>query len=140
MRSYKHILMWFALAVITVSGCSNRQPQQKHVTVAIVSAGANFTPFVNGFMEGMQSAGYEEGKNLTYLYDGPTPKEEVDKRLAFLKKQKIDLLYTMTTPITLKAKRSSPAATPRSSSHRFSHRWTPVWLTPKADAALTLPG
>lgn len=93
------------LLLLSQHGCGNIPDQQQHVTVAIVSAGNNFNPFIEGFKEGMETAGYLEGKNLTYLYDGPTPTEQVAARLTFLKQQKIDLLYTMTTPLTRKAQK-----------------------------------
>ena len=88
------------LTVLACTACSNTPSSQQHFTVAIVSAGDNFNPIVEGFKEGMAAAGYREGKNIAYLYDGPTPREQVSTRLAFLKRQGIDLLYTTTTPIT----------------------------------------
>ena len=99
--SYLHLIT-FTLAL---AGCNNAPEQQKHVTVAIICAGSNFHPIVKGFKEGMTAAGYLEGKNITYLYDGPTPKEQIPRRLTFLRQQGADLLYTMTTPITKQARK-----------------------------------
>ncbi|MDH4321006.1 MAG: ABC transporter substrate-binding protein [Desulfobulbaceae bacterium] len=97
---HQGILNFILLAVFACAACSNTSTPQQHFTVAIVSAGDNFNPLVAGFKEGMAAAGYHEGRNITYLYDGPTPKEQISTRLAFLKQQDIDLLYTTTTPIT----------------------------------------
>ena len=103
MRTSKLILIFLIMAATALSGCSNTTGQKNHVIVGIVNADSNFAPFIVGFKNGMASAGYIEGENVTYLYDGPTPKDQIVNRLNLLKKQDIDLLYTTTTPVTQKA-------------------------------------
>ena len=105
MNPHKCLFIWILLAVFALPGCGSNPEKTKHATVAIVSAGNNFNQFIEGFKEGLAKAGYREGKNITYLYDGPTPAKEIGKRLTALKQQEIDLLYTTTTPVTLKAKK-----------------------------------
>ncbi|MDH3360598.1 MAG: ABC transporter substrate-binding protein, partial [Desulfobulbaceae bacterium] len=39
------------------------------------------------------------------LYEGPTPKDQVTNRLTFLEQQKIDLLFSITTPVTIQAQK-----------------------------------
>lgn len=74
-------------------------------TVAIVSASYNYKDFISGFKDGLKKAGYKEGENLNYLYDGPTPPNQIEKKLRDLRKKKIDLLYTTTTPVTKTAQK-----------------------------------
>ena len=127
-KTYLFILLAFVL--MTFNGCSNTPEQKKHLTIGIINASDNYTPFIIGFKEEMAAAGYQEGKNVTYLYEGPTAKDEISDRLVYLKKQKIDLLYSTTTPLTQQAHKI------------FADSTTPIIFAPvfsPADAGLVNP-
>ncbi|HIJ90977.1 MAG: ABC transporter substrate-binding protein [Desulfobulbaceae bacterium] len=104
--------MWRILQIVSLSlflilsstGCEFSSPKLKIYTVGIVSIDDNFNPFVENFKTGMAKAGYVEGKTIHYLYDGPIKKEQLADRLVFLKNQHLDLLFTLSTPVSQKAK------------------------------------
>lgn len=104
MRNPILICLVTAVLCVMLNGCSRNQAEKHIPTVAIVSISPNFDPFVRGVQDGMESLGYRPGETIKYLYDGPIKITELDKRLSYLKTQNIDLLFTMTTPVTLKAK------------------------------------
>ncbi len=75
--------------------------------VGIVNPSAGLQDVVTGFKEGMKKRGYQEGKNITYLYDGPLEGiEQVDAKINELLNQKVDLIYSLTTPATKKLKKA----------------------------------
>jgi len=58
-----------------------------------------------GFKEGMAGLGYIEGKNIRYLYDGPTTDmDRLPAAAQTLVEAKVDLILSITTPATLAAK------------------------------------
>ena len=103
MRYNPKFIITLFLVVMTFVGCDNFPGQKKHFTIGIINAGDNYNPFIYGFKAALAKAGYKEGLNITYVYDGPTPQKEIVNRLNFLKEQKLDLLYTTTTPVTKQA-------------------------------------
>lgn len=91
-------------SILSFNGCKNTPlPPLEPVKIAIINPGQRFSPFVKGFKQRMRDLDYLEGENTIYLYDGPTPADQLTQRLLDLKTQDIDLLYTFTTPVTQKA-------------------------------------
>jgi len=104
----KH-LIYSILAIVfslVLNGCDSNKPQtERSYKIGIIHSGKRFAPFIEEFKQEMGKHGYKEGQNTTFIYDGPTSADQVIKRLKFLKKQDLDLLYTITTPVTAKARR-----------------------------------
>lgn len=99
------VFIWLFLPLVfSLFSCSS-PPAKRGPVVAIVSISHNFDPFVNGFQAGLRSLGYQPGENISYLYDGPIAESELEQHLTSLKERDIDLLYTLTTPVTRAAKR-----------------------------------
>ncbi|MDH4321005.1 MAG: ABC transporter substrate-binding protein [Desulfobulbaceae bacterium] len=96
-------LLIFALTLALAGGCDTEPPPFKPYRIAIVHTDDRFAPFIESFKERLNYLNYLEGESVIYLYDGPTPPEKVVDRLISLKGQNIDLLYTITSPVTRKA-------------------------------------
>jgi len=88
----------------------NRQP---HV-VGVVNHAAVTDPSLEGFKYGMRELGYIEGRDIRYIYDGPTGSVETVKAQAEESlKQGADLLLALTTPSSQAAMAvAAPTRTP----------------------------
>jgi putative ABC transport system substrate-binding protein len=83
-------------------------PSTPTYTIGII----NYTPALSlaldGFKAGMVDLGYGEGENITYIYSGvldPNP-EEIDAEIQGMLTQEVDLLFTLGTLPTIRAKQA----------------------------------
>ncbi|HIJ78556.1 MAG: ABC transporter substrate-binding protein [Desulfobulbaceae bacterium] len=97
----------FLIAVIglVLPACNNSQTSAPH-KIAIINPSKGLNSVVEGFMAGMKARGYDEGKNVTYFYYHDISMAEVDGAIAEIMTKDVDLVYSLTTPATLKAKKA----------------------------------
>jgi putative tryptophan/tyrosine transport system substrate-binding protein len=101
------ILALVIAASLLLSGCSSAA-QPKTFTVGVVNLTPALDPAWEGFKVGMADLGYVEGKNVTYLYDGPTgTADKLDAAAQKLVDAKADLILSLSTPATQAAKRAT---------------------------------
>jgi putative tryptophan/tyrosine transport system substrate-binding protein len=94
------------LASLVLSACSGTS-QEKVYTLGVINLSASMDSILDGFKSGMTEAGYVEGKNVTYIYDGPLADTNALKaQLESLKAKKVDLIISFGTPATLQAKQT----------------------------------
>lgn len=99
-------LLFILLVTLIMSGCGNLE-EKKTVKVGVVNLAPPLEPILEGFKAGMEEAGYVEGENIVYIYDGPAPNPEaLDGILENLKNENVDLVLTFGTLATLTAKES----------------------------------
>jgi putative ABC transport system substrate-binding protein len=99
------IIVLVSLAVLLLSGCGGSQAQETF-TIGVVNEGEHMLETYDGFKAGMAELGYVEGENTTYVYAcvaGAGP-EDIDREIENLLAQDVDLLFTLGTPPTLRAK------------------------------------
>ncbi len=82
---------------------------EKSARVGVLASNAesNFGPSVKVFREGMQRAGWVEGKNLTLDVRYPEQYAPLPRLAAELVELKVDVLVSLGTPATLAAKRAT---------------------------------
>ena len=98
-------LLIVSFAVILIFGYSCDFIKEKTFVVGIVNPSDGLTDVVKGFKEGMEAQGYHEGKNITYLYDGPLDGiKSVDAEISEILAKDPDLIYSLTTPASRKLK------------------------------------
>jgi putative ABC transport system substrate-binding protein len=100
------ILISVFLLVMGPAACDNGK--SRTFTVGVLNISRNLDESLVGFKEGMTELGYTEGKNIHYLYDGPT--KEISKLSVAARNllaAKVDLILTITTPATLAAKEAT---------------------------------
>lgn len=106
-RSYRTFSLIIIVTLITslaLSACAGTG-QKEMYTIGVLNLSASFDPILDGFKTGMEEAGFVEGENVTYIYDGPAANPDaLDEILAKLKAQKVDLILTFGTTATLRAK------------------------------------
>jgi putative ABC transport system substrate-binding protein len=107
--SFKTFYLFLVLTLISsflLSACGVSS-QKKIYKIGVVNLAAAFDPILIGFKAGMEKAGYVEGQNLTYIYDGPAASPDtLNAIFENLKSEKVDLVLTFGTLTTLRAKES----------------------------------
>ena len=101
----KNSLFLIATLCCILLACNN-SPTPVHHKIAIINPSKGLNSVVDGFMAGMKQRGYEDGKNVTYFYYGDITMDEVDTAIADIQTKGVDLVYSLTTPATLKAKKA----------------------------------
>ncbi len=101
----KKYLFLIAAICFALFGCSKTSAPAHH-KIAIINPSTGLNSVVDGFMHGMKQRGYEEGVNVTYFYYHNITMGEVDEAIADIKTKDIDLVYSLSTPVTLKAKKA----------------------------------
>jgi len=92
------------LLIFLFAGCLDEQAGKSY-TVAIVNLSEIHDKVLQGFKRGLADHGYIEGKNITYLYNGSRTKmSDLENDLQAFIKDKPDLILSITTPATKKAK------------------------------------
>jgi putative ABC transport system substrate-binding protein len=106
---YKHlrqIVSYMIAATISLqmTACT---PKEKMYAIGVVNLAAAFDPILDGFKAGMEEAGYIEGQNVTYIYNGPAVNPDaLDAIFENLKNENMDLVLTFGTLATLRTKES----------------------------------
>jgi len=91
------------LISLILVGCAPEKSET--ITVGVVNLALPLEPILEGFKAGMKEAGYVEGVDIIYIYDGPAPNPEaLDGILENLKNENVDLVLTFGTLATLTAK------------------------------------
>jgi len=97
------VIVIVAAAVLLLGG-KDDQDSKKTYKVGIVNSAAILTTTIDGFKQEMSTLGYTEGENITYLYNGPTATDGLEAEIQRMIDEKVDLIFTMTTTPTVKAK------------------------------------
>ena len=83
-------------------------PEKKMFTVGIARWGSNpeFTRNVKGFKAGLAKKGYIEGLNVSFIIKNPETDLDIQRQIiqSFID-EKVDLIFSITTPSTLVAKK-----------------------------------
>ena len=106
-KKVKRVVAYFLWVVAAIVAASTLSGCQKHETktyvVGIINPSAGLEEVVRGFKDGMEKRGYHEGKNITYLYDGPLGGTgKVDAKIMEMLAGNVDLIYSLTTPASKK--------------------------------------
>ena len=97
---------FFMIFIVLLAACGNDRP--KSYTVGIVNIVPDFEVIVAGFRKGMTEAGYIEGENITYIYEGATVDlDKLDAVAEGLVAADVDLIFSLTTPATRAVKKAT---------------------------------
>lgn len=102
-RTTKTLLAIAAILAILTSCGTNQKPE--NYRIGIINLNASLERTISEFKQGMNQYGYIEGSNITYIYNNSLKNpQQIDQEVANLLKADIDLLLTITTPVTSRAK------------------------------------
>ncbi|MBN1934460.1 MAG: hypothetical protein JW934_07330, partial [Anaerolineae bacterium] len=93
------------VAGLLVSACVPAKP--KTFTIGVVNTVASLNPLVEGFKSSMVKFGYVEGENVTYLYEGPVSRDQVETVVQGLVASRVNLILSVTTPAVLVTKEAT---------------------------------
>lgn len=106
-RPLWRLLVIVVLVAALLSGCGNKDKKSnnsKPYTIGVLIQAESLAPVFDGFKARMTELGYTEGKNITYLYDGPTGTIDALKPAAEkLKSENPNMLLTVGNPPSLTA-------------------------------------
>ena len=99
----------FVIALITsflFSACG-ASSQKEIFKIGVVNLAVPFEPILEEFKAGLEEAGYVEGQDVAFIYDGPAANPDaLNGVLENLKNENVDLVLTFGTLATLTAKDS----------------------------------
>lgn len=99
------ILLLFMLLLFMPTGCTRTPQNGKTYTVGVVNLNAKHDGVLAGFKKGLAELGYAERQNITYIYNGArSGVTDIESDLKSFVDRKVDLIFSMTTPVTEKAK------------------------------------
>ncbi len=107
------LLVLLVTAPLLLSACGagsapTTQPTAANIKIGLISGGTQFDTVVASFKASMGDLGYVEGKNLTYLYDGPTgDPTKLGPGAQKLVAAQVNLIASFGTPATDAAKRAT---------------------------------
>jgi putative ABC transport system substrate-binding protein len=107
MKKKSILVFYFSLILLLfVTGCEKQRHATKNYTIGVVNLNKHLEKVYNGFKEGLAKRGYIEGRNITYIYNGPRMNtKDIENDLAAMVDQHVDLIFSITTPATKKAKK-----------------------------------
>ena len=92
---------------LLLTACGGVQAQDKTFTIGVVSLSSSLGYVVENFKAGLTELGYVEGKNITYIYEGPVGIDKLDAVAQGLVKAKVDLILAISTPATKAAQQAT---------------------------------
>ena len=106
MPCFSILIMAGLVVMVLLAACDNEK--SKTYTVGVINVVPDLDQNLAGFKEGMAGLGYIEGKNIRYLYDGPTTDmDRLPAAAQSLVKAKVDLILSITTPATKAAQKAT---------------------------------
>jgi putative ABC transport system substrate-binding protein len=104
----KSLLLVMALLAITLSfvwSCQQTEVKKKNYLIGIINPNTGTQDINNGFIQELKENGFVEGENTTLLrYDSNF---EMDEVIHDMVARNVDLIFTVTTPATRKAKKAT---------------------------------
>jgi putative ABC transport system substrate-binding protein len=92
------------LFAIATTACGASPTTPRTYRVGIINPSPGFDDVVRGFKDGMVKLGYVDGKNITYIYDGPSADIKAQTAEAIsLENKKVDLIFSNGTDSTSSA-------------------------------------
>ncbi|HNT77856.1 MAG TPA: ABC transporter substrate-binding protein [Anaerolineae bacterium] len=105
-RKRRTIFIWGIVFSLWLAACGGA-PQPKTYTLGVINPSLHQEETVEGFKEGMTKLGYIEGKNIIYLYEGPTDMDKLDSVAQGLVAADVDLILSITTSAAQAAQKAT---------------------------------
>src|SRR5215475_4678229 len=102
----RRMFLWtLAGGLLTRPLAGEVQPTEKVYRVGVVLAGGPYVAALEGLKAGLTKLGFEEGKQyVLHVRDTKSDYKAVGPAARALEKEKVDVIYAVTTSVTLAAK------------------------------------
>jgi putative ABC transport system substrate-binding protein len=91
---------------VLAPGCSSAQ--KRTFSIGVINLSPRLEPILTRFKTRMNELGYQEGSNITYIYQGPASGiGELDQIAGSLVAAKVDLILALSTPATQATQRAT---------------------------------
>jgi len=90
--------------VLLMAACGSKP---RTFTIGVINPSPNQDVTIKGFKDGMTDLGYLEGKNITYIYEGPVSADRLEAVAQGLVAAKVDLILAITTSATKAAQKAT---------------------------------
>ena len=100
-------IFWVILPLLVLAGAityftASRPEEKKHFTIGVVNPNHGSKKIHRGFIEGIQEAANLEGWELSFTIC--EDKNKIDAAIQEMVTQKVDMIFSVTTPATLKGR------------------------------------
>lgn len=114
MKMFRKIAVLISAGLLLICfgpGCNREKFGKKNFTVGVVNLNEELDKVFLGFKKGLAEKGYEEGRNITYIYHGSHANiTDLARDLKPMIEQRVDLILSITTPATMIAKKLTAEA------------------------------
>jgi putative ABC transport system substrate-binding protein len=100
-RLFPPVIILLSVFISLSAVSCTKKPEKKYV-IAIINPNPQLNDVVRGFKNKMSEYGYVQGGNTTYMTINNL--RDIDLAMPEFRQNKVDLIYTLTTPATMKAK------------------------------------
>ncbi len=113
MNTRRLLVMAVATAIVVATAAAayhltSRSKRPEIVTIGVVNLAPVLDPILDGFKEGMAAAGYVEGRDIRYVYQGPAGAiDKIDASIQTMLDAKPDIILSLSTPVTQKVKQAT---------------------------------
>lgn len=120
MKTAPYLVLALVLMLLSPTACA---PQPETYVIGVLSLSPAHDIIIDGFKDGMTDAGYVDGENVTYIFEGATGSiDGLESAAQDLLANDLDLMFSLTTPGTMAAKQATEGT------------GTPVVFTPVNDS------
>jgi putative ABC transport system substrate-binding protein len=102
------LIIIFIITGLLLTACGGGAQAQKTYTIGVVAESPAVAPILEAFKASIAELGYVEGKDVTYIYNGPLGSnvEAIDGEIKNLLAQKVDLLLVISVLPAQQAKQA----------------------------------
>jgi len=105
MKTSPYLVLALVLMLLSPTACA---PQPETYVIGLLSMSPAHDIVIEGFKDGLAEAGYVEGENVTYIFEGATGSPDgLEPAAQGLLAADIDLMFALTTPGALVAKQAT---------------------------------
>lgn len=100
-KKYLYIIHFLFILGVLIPACTHKE--EINFNVAIITPKPDQNKVAKGFIQSLANRNYIEGKNITYFYWDED--ENLQNFLDKMMEKKVDLIFTLSTPVTKKTKK-----------------------------------
>jgi len=107
LKSHKKLLLIGALLVLSLMPFTACGGGPETFTIGVINLTSKLDPAFEGLKTGLAELGYVDDENVSYIYEGEVGDiQGLEGAVQDLIAEQVDLIFSITTPATIEAKRA----------------------------------